>query len=60
MAQSRCRRISLRTDMTAKHQENHIIGYPHDEPTKFARTALAIMIARMMGAPAFACRVIPV
>ena len=50
----------LKTDMAVKHQENHIIGYPHDEPTKLARTALVIMIAPMMGAPALACRLIPV
>ena len=43
-----------------RYQGNHIIGFSHDEPTKVARTVLAIMIALMLGAPAFVCRLIPV
>lgn len=43
-----------------RYQVNHIIGFYHDEPTKAARTILAIMIAPMMGDPAFVCRRIPV
>ena len=42
-----------------RYQGNHIIGFSHNEPTKATRTVLAIMIARMMGAPAFVCRLIP-
>ena len=29
-----------------KYQENHIIEFPHDEPTNAARTILAIMIQK--------------
>ena len=43
-----------------RYQGNHIVGYSPDEPTKATRTVLAIMIAPMMGAPAFVCRLIPV
>ena len=43
-----------------RYQVNHIIGLYHDEPTKAARTILAIMIAPVMGDPAFVCRRIPV
>ena len=42
------------------YQGNHIIGFLHDKPTKAARTVLFIMIAPMMGALAFVCRLIPV
>ena len=34
-----------------RYQGNHIIGFSHDEPTKAAKTVLAIIIAPMMGAP---------
>ena len=42
-----------------RYQGNHIIGSSHDEPTKAARAILPIMIAPMMVAPAFVCRLIP-
>ena len=42
-----------------RYQGDHIIGFLHDEPTKAARTVLAIMIAPILGAPAFFCRLIP-
>ena len=44
----------------AASEGNHIIGYSYNGPLKPATTVLAIMIAPMMGAPAFACRLIPV
>ena len=34
-----------------RYQANHIRSFSHDEPTKAARTVLAIIIAPMMGAP---------
>ena len=43
-----------------RYQGNHIIGFSVDDPTKAARTVLAIMIAPSMGKPAFVCRLIPV
>ena len=43
-----------------KYQENDIIGFSNDDPAKDARTVLVIMIAPMMGGPAFVCRLIPV
>ena len=43
-----------------RYQGNHIIGFSVDDPTKPARTVLAIMIAPSMGKPAFVCRLIPV
>ena len=43
-----------------RNQGNHIIGFSVDDPTKAARTVLAIMIAPSMGKPAFVCRLIPV
>ena len=42
-----------------RYQGNHVIGFSTDEPTKRARTVLAIMIAPSMGKPAFVCRLIP-
>ena len=42
-----------------EYQGNHIMGFSHDEPTKAARIVLTIMIALMMAAPAFICRLIP-
>ena len=41
-------------------QGDHIVGFSHDEPSKPTRTVLAIMVAPMMGGPAFVCRLIPV
>ena len=43
-----------------KYQENDIIGFSNDDPSKDARTVLVIMIAPMMGGPAFVCRLVPV
>ena len=43
-----------------RYQGTHIIGFSHDEPTKAARTVLAIIIVPMMGTPAFVCRLISV
>ena len=50
----------IQVKLAVRYQGNHIIGFSHDEPTKAARTVLAIMITLMMGAPAFVCRLIPV
>ena len=38
---------------------NHIIGFSVDQPDEPARTVLAILIAPMMGAPAFVVRLLP-
>ena len=43
-----------------RYQGNHIVGFYHNEPTKAARTILAIMIAPVMDDPAFVCQQIPV
>ena len=43
-----------------RYQGNHVVGFSCDEPTKPARTVVAIMIAPSMGKPAFVCRLIPV
>ena len=43
----------------ARYQRNHIIGFSHNDPTKTARTVLAVKIAPMMGAPVFVCRLSP-
>ena len=43
-----------------RYRGNHVVGYSHDEPSKIARTVLAIMIAPSMGKPAFICRLIPI
>ena len=45
---------------SVRYQGDHIVGFPHDEPSKPARTVLAIMVSPMMGGPAFVCRLIPV
>ena len=45
---------------SVRYQGNHIIGFSVDKPSKPARTVLAIMVAPMMGVPAFVCRLIPV
>ena len=39
-----------------RHEGTHVIGFSNDEPTKPARTVLAIMVAPSMGKPAFVCR----
>ena len=44
----------------ARYTRNCHISYSHDEPSKPAKTVLAIMIAPMMWAPAFVCRIVPV
>ena len=36
-----------------RYQENHIKTFSHDEPSKAARTVVAITIASMMGVPVF-------
>ena len=43
-----------------RYQGNHITGFLLDEPTKAAKTVLAIIIAPMMGSPAIAYQLIPV
>ena len=44
----------------AQYQGGHIIGYAEDEPSKIAKTVLALMIFTQMGKPAFVARLIPV
>ena len=43
-----------------RYQGGHIIGYAEDEPSKIAKTVLALMISTQMGKPAFVARLIPV
>ena len=50
----------IRIKPAVRYQGNHVIGFPCDEPTKPARTVLAVMIALSMGKPAFVCRPMPV
>ena len=38
----------------------HVVGYAYDEPTKLARTVLALMIQPLMGGHAFVARLVPV
>ena len=42
----------------AQYQGGHIIGYAEDEPSKIAKTVLALMISTQMGKPAFVARLI--
>ena len=42
-----------------RYEGNHVIGFSNDEPTKPARTVLAIMVVPSMGKPAVVCRLIP-
>ena len=44
----------------AQYQGGHIIGYAEDDTTKLAKTVLALMVAPLMGKPAFVARLIPV
>ena len=44
----------------ARYTRNRHISYSHNEPSKPAKTGLAIMIAPMMWAPAFVFRLVPV
>ena len=41
-------------------QGGHIIGFSCDEPDKPAKTVLALMIAPLLGKPAFVTRLIPI
>ena len=43
----------------AQSQGGHIIGYAEDDSTKLAQTVLALMVAPLMGKPAFVARLIP-
>ena len=45
---------------SVRYQGNHVVGFSCDEPSKAAKTVLAIMIAPSMGKPSFVCRLIPV
>ena len=44
----------------ARYQGGHIIGYAEDASTKLAKIVLALMVAPLMGKPAFVARLIPV
>ena len=44
----------------AQYEGGHIIGYAENEPEKIANTVLALMVAPLMGKPAFVARLIPV
>ena len=50
--------IHIKTSV--RYQGNHAVGFSCDEPSKAAKTVLAIMIAPSMGKLAFVCRLIPV
>ena len=43
-----------------RSQKTHVIGYSIDEPTKPAKTILALMVCPILGGPAFVARLIPV
>ena len=43
-----------------RYQCNHVIGFSVDEPTKAAKTILALMVCPILGRPAFVVRLIPV
>ena len=43
-----------------RYQGNHVIGYATDQPTKPAKTILALMVCPILGGPAFVARLIPV
>ena len=38
---------------SVRYQDNHIIGFSHDESTKSAIKVLTFIIAPIMGAPVF-------
>ena len=44
----------------AQYEGGHIIGYAENEPEKIANTVLALVVAPLMGKPAFVARLIPV
>ena len=43
-----------------RYQGNHVVGYATDEPTKAAKTILALMVCPILGGEAFVARLIPV
>lgn len=43
-----------------QYQGGHIIGFSDDEPEKAAKTILALMVAPLLGKPAFVARLIPI
>ena len=42
-----------------RYRGNHFVGYAVDQQDKAARTVIALMVAPLMGAPAFVARLIP-
>ena len=43
-----------------QYQGGHLIGFSADQPDKAAKSVLALMIAPLMGKPAFVARLIPI
>ena len=60
--QSYCKVLADEIHMkpSVRYQKVHVIGYSIDEPTKAAKTILALMVCPILGGPAFVARLIPV
>ena len=43
-----------------RYQGGHVLGYSVDDPSKAAKTVLAMMITPMMGKPSFVARLLPI
>ena len=48
----------MRIKPAIRYQGNHVVGYATDEPTKAAKTILALMVCPILGGEAFVARLI--